>query len=38
MNIEIKEWNLIKHNWTPLFWATKGSKMEQLLISHGAHR
>ena len=37
MIIEIKEWNLIKNNITPLQIAKKGSKMEQLLVSKGAH-
>ena len=37
MIIEIKEWNLIKNNRTPLSYASNGSKMEQLLVSKGAH-
>ena len=36
MIIEIKEWNLNKNNQTPLQKASKGSKMEEILISKGA--
>ena len=39
MIIEIKEWNLIKNNKTPLYYARTGGKkqMEELLVSKGAH-
>ena len=38
MNIEIKEWNLIKNNKTPLHCATEkdSNKIGELLISAGA--
>ena len=38
MVIEIKERNLNKNNRTPLQLASKGSKMEELLISKGAKK
>ena len=38
MIIEIKEWNLIKNNYTPLHYAAsnKSDKIGELLISKGA--
>ena len=38
MIIEIKEWNLNKHNWTPLHYAVykDSNKIFELLISKGA--
>ena len=38
MIIEIKEWNLIKNNWTPLHCAleSRSEKIGEILISKGA--